>query len=436
MNTMSEQITQETFWKKLERSLFEPHSSLKEVGTRRQARLITIVALILTFTNLMGAVASYLSTGEIVAAIVLIILSISSGIGYAFARRPKYFIGGYIIVGLLTISAFTNPSGADSISSSLYAYLIVAMVFASVSFSFRLMFVYVVVCNAAIPLLPLIYQGYTNIGFDLAVFLPFSALLLAAMRYRDNVERDRLEEMSVVNKELEDIRNTLENRVTERTQQLENQTLRLRVVADIAKDAASSKDVTELLERSAQFIHSRFNFYQTGIFLIDENREYAVLVASPTEPGKQMMANGHKLRVGEVGIVGRVAATGDPRITLDTGGDAVHFNNPFLPNTRSEMALPLKAENRTIGVLDIQSEQPQAFNEDDIAIMQVLTDQLAIAIERTRLLQQVEENLKELQQAYGQSTRESWKSLAESGLLSNSGYRFDNVSIQEINSAP
>ena len=149
-----------------------------------------------------------------------------------------------------------------------------------------------------------------------------------------------------------------------------------------------------------------------------------------------MIDDGHRLRVGEVGIVGRVAATGEPRITLDTGMDAIHFNNPLLPNTRSEMALPIKVENRTVGVLDIQSDQSQAFNEDDVAIMQTLTDQMAIAIERTRLLQQVEENLKELQQAYGLSTRESWKSLAESGLLSNAGYRFDNVRIQPIITPP
>jgi len=93
-------------------------------------------------------------------------------------------------------------------------------------------------------------------------------------------------------------------------------------------------------------------------------------------------------------------------------------------------------ESRTVGVLDIQSDQTQAFNDDDIAVMQVLTDQLAIAIERTRLLQKLEESLRELQQAYGLSTNESWKSLAESGLLANTGYRFDNVRIQAIDTIP
>lgn len=260
----------------------------------------------------------------------------------------------------------------------------------------------------------------------------FSAL---AGRRQDRV-KEKIDELQRQEAELKNIQNVLETRVADRTRELEDQSLRLRLVAEIAKDAASARDVAELLDRGAQLIHERFNYYQTGIFLIDNNREFAVLAASPTEAGRQMIANGHKLRVGEMGLVGRVAATGEPRISLETGLDSVHFNNPLLPNTRSEMALPLKVESRTVGVLDIQSDQTQAFNDDDIAVMQVLTDQLAIAIERTRLLQKLEESLRELQQAYGLSTKESWKSLAESGLLANTGYRFDNVRIQAIDTIP
>jgi len=236
--------------------------------------------------------------------------------------------------------------------------------------------------------------------------------------------------------QLQEVIGRLEQRVNDRTRELENQTLRLRVAAEIARDAASVRDLGELLARSAELILNRFNFYHTGIFLLDNNKEYAVLVASPTEAGKQMLANGHKLRVGEVGIVGRVAATGEPRITLDSDADALHFNNPYLPDTRSEMALPLQTENNVIGVLDIQSDQPQAFNEDDIAIMQTMADQLATAIERTRLLQEVERNLKELEGAYGQYTRENWKRLADSTQAGNKGYRFDNIRIESITELP
>lgn len=236
--------------------------------------------------------------------------------------------------------------------------------------------------------------------------------------------------------QFQEIITKLEQRVNDRTRDLENQTLRLRAAAEIARDAASMRDPGELLARAAELIGTRFDFYHTGIFLLDNNREYAVLVTSPTEAGKQMLANNHKVRVGEAGIVGRVAATGEPRIMLDTGADAIHFNNPYLPDTRSEMALPLRAENTVIGVLDIQSDQAQAFNEDDIAIMQIMADQLATAIERTSLLQEVERSLKELESTYGQHTRDNWKRLADGAQAGNKGYRFDHMRIESITELP
>jgi GAF domain-containing protein len=254
---------------------------------------------------------------------------------------------------------------------------------------------------------------------------------------------DRADEMGALAKaynqmaaQLQEIIGKLEQRVADRTKDLESQTLRLRVAAEIARDAASARDLNELLTRAADLIVSRFNFYHVGIFLLDKNKEYAVLVASPTEAGIKMMENDHKLRVGEVGIVGRVSASGEPRIALDTGTDIAYFNNPFLPNTRSEMALALKVENNIIGVLDVQSDQPQAFNEDDIAIMQVMADQLATAIERARLLQEVERNLRELENAYGQYTRDNWKRLKDGIGTGSMGYRFDNVRLERITELP
>ena len=141
------------------------------------------------------------------------------------------------------------------------------------------------------------------------------------------------------------------------------------------------------------------------------------------------------MRVGEQGIVGRVAASGEARIALDTGADAVYFNNPFLPTTRSEMALPLKTRNEIFGVLDIQSDQPRAFAQEDIEILQVLADQLAIAIERINLLERVEDQLKEIEQAYQEFTQRSWQGLAHNQ-TQITGYRFDGMQLQPIIQAP
>ncbi|HUI90478.1 MAG TPA: GAF domain-containing protein [Anaerolineales bacterium] len=228
---------------------------------------------------------------------------------------------------------------------------------------------------------------------------------------------------------------SLEARVSERTQELERETLSVRTAAEVARDIASASNLDELLTRSGQLIVERFNFYHTGIFLLDDKKEFAVLRASPTEAGRQLIANGHRLRVGEQGIVGRVAATGEARIALDTGADAVYFNNPYLPTTRSEMALPLKTRNEILGILDIQSDQPQAFAQEDIEILQVMADQLATAIESTRLMQRVENQLTEIEQTYQEFTRQSWRALA---LEENhiAGYKFDGVQLQPIDRAP
>jgi GAF domain-containing protein len=236
--------------------------------------------------------------------------------------------------------------------------------------------------------------------------------------------------------QLQDIIGKLEQRVADRTKDLESQTLRLRVAAEIARDAAAVQDLDELLIRAGDLIINRFSFYHIGIFLLDNNKEYAVLVASPTEAGRKMLENKHKLRVGEIGIVGRVAETGEPRIALSTGTDTAYFNNPYLPNTQSEMALPLKVENNVIGVLDVQSNQPHAFNDDDLAIMQVMADQLATAIERTRLLEEVGRNLKELESAYGLFTRDNWKRTTDGTATGRMGYRFDNVRLERITELP
>ena len=140
--------------------------------------------------------------------------------------------------------------------------------------------------------------------------------------------------------QLQSVIGNLEQRIAERTEALEQQTLRLRTAAEVARDAASAPGLDELLEQAARLIRDRFSLTHTGIFLLDEKKEFAVLRASPSEAGAKMLENKHRLRVGEQGIVGRVAATGEPRIALDTGVDPVYFNNPLLPATHSEMALP------------------------------------------------------------------------------------------------
>ncbi|MBM3125921.1 MAG: HAMP domain-containing protein, partial [Chloroflexi bacterium] len=185
----------------------------------------------------------------------------------------------------------------------------------------------------------------------------------------------------------------LEQRVEARTSDLAavNEQLQFRArqfesIAQVSRVINQTQALDNLLPRIANEISLQFGYYHVGIFLLDLSNEFAVLVASNSEGGKRMLERNHKLKVGQVGIVGYAAGSGSARIALDTGADAVFFDNPDLPETRSEIALPLKHSGaRPFGVLDVQSKVPNAFGQEDIQILSTLAEQVTLAIYNARL---------------------------------------------------
>jgi len=221
----------------------------------------------------------------------------------------------------------------------------------------------------------------------------------------------------------------LERLVAQRTAELARRTAQLEAASQVARRAAEIRDLDTLLNETVRLISDRFGFYHAGIFLVDDLKEYAVLRAASSEGGQRMLARGHKLAVGRVGIVGYVAGTGRPRIALDVGADAVFFDNPDLPLTRSEMALPLKIGEEVIGVLDVQSVEPEAFTEEDIAVLQTLADQVALAIQNARLLEESEQRLRELEAVYGERARRAWQEVTT---RRSPGYRYTRVEVEPL----
>ncbi len=189
----------------------------------------------------------------------------------------------------------------------------------------------------------------------------------------------------------------------------EHRAAQFRSIAEVGRAISALQNLATLLPRVAELISERFGFYHVGIFMIDDNQEYAVLSAANSEGGRRMLARGHMLKVGETGIVGYVAGYGIPRIALDTGADPVFFNNPDLPDTRSEMALPLRIGSQVIGVLDVQSTEPAAFTESDAESLSILSDQVSLAIENARLLEATQRSLAEAQTLYQQYSKDEWR---------------------------
>ncbi len=236
--------------------------------------------------------------------------------------------------------------------------------------------------------------------------------------------------------QLRDLIENLEQRVAEQTRDLEKRAIQLEAAAQVARGAAAIRDVKQLLDETVHLISNRFGFYHAGIFLLDAREEYAVLRAASSPGGQRMLAREHKLKVGEVGIVGYAAGTGKPRIALDVGADSVYFDNPDLPTTRSEMALPLKVRDQVIGVLDVQSTEERAFSDEDVSILQTMADQIGTAIENARLLEETQEALRELETAYSLYTQESWQGLARRS-AQPLGYRYRSLGIEPaIEQAP
>jgi GAF domain-containing protein/HAMP domain-containing protein len=209
--------------------------------------------------------------------------------------------------------------------------------------------------------------------------------------------------------QLRDLVTRLEEHVYTRTIELERRTRYLEATAQVARESTSVLEPRELLGRVAILIGERFGFYHTGIFLLDESREWAVLQATSSEGGRRMLAKGHRIGVGGVGIVGHVTAQGEPRVADDTGEDAAFFENPDLPQTRSELALPLRARGEVIGALDVQSTEAAAFTDQDVEVLQILADQVAMAVSNARLFQQTQTALEDERRVYGELRREAWQ---------------------------
>jgi len=222
----------------------------------------------------------------------------------------------------------------------------------------------------------------------------------------------------------------LEAEKIERVQKIDQLTEKLCTVAEVASDVNSIRNLHIFLDGACSLLMDRLKLYHVVVFLIDPQREYLILEAAPGEAGSAMIAQGHRLPLGGASIVGYVASNGESRIVMDGLKEPVFIKNPLLPRARSEIALPLAAANNILGVLDIHQDFPSAFGLQDKVFLQGVADQIASAVEKTRIQQQYFDAKDQLNKLRNQIKLDVWQTIAETSPIA--GYEIDSKGIRSF----
>lgn len=372
------------------------------------------------------AIAVGLAGANPLAAWILSIAALINVAGIVLAYRGITLPGRVMIPAILTIVVGFIAFTRDGLNHISVAAFPVVIVLAGLLLGTLGLYIFAAAASVAAVIIgiadisglsPFAVQGRTSYD-DIAItitlfFLTAFVLNIIIRRLMESVREAQVygEVQQKANLELQKLQGELELRVRDRTSELERRAAQLQTITGLSESIAELQDLNELFPVVTRLISERFGFYHVGIFLVDSAGEFALLQAANSEGGKRMLARGHRLRLG-TGVVGYAAQTGHPRIALDVGADAVFFDNPDLPNTRSEAALPLISRGRTIGVLDVQSTEAGAFSTDDLQVLTALASQVSIAFENTRLLTETRAALVQVQEVYNEFTRAEWSQTA------------------------
>lgn len=204
----------------------------------------------------------------------------------------------------------------------------------------------------------------------------------------------------------------------------------VQVSTEIAQEVSQATELGELFENVVTLTKERLGYYHTQLLQYDATQDAVVLISGYGEPGRQMAADGHRMPMG-VGLIGTAAQTGETVMRPDLTEDPDWQPNPILPNTRGEIAVPIKLHDQILGVLDVQSDTTNALTDDDRLLLEGICGQVAIAMEQTRLRQEMDERLREINALYRNISREGWQRYRDIGDLPE-GFIFEQSSIRPI----
>ncbi len=428
------QNNEKTGWGKFWQRIVAPNAAITDVGRQRQARLFSTLLLVTSLLIIVRVIVGVIS-GSAYTDPSFPLLGIMVGLMIAayFLSRTKYYVWG-LVLGLVGLSALIHSiiiirgdfSEARIESSSFW--LFIPLIFGGMIFPWWGTLLWGVANITPLVVIPRVIPEITPAGYStvLSLTIVVTALVMILNRSRNLQEQDRRNEILSVNRELADLSASLETRVQDATQNLE-------LAADIGRGVSLVRDLDIMLKEAVELIGERFNMYYTQVYLVDIVQRSLTLRAGTGEVGTRLMQRGHRLAIDMGSINGIAVSERRAVIVEDTETSTVHRPNPLLPETRSEMAIPLIVGDQVVGVLDMQSGEPGALSEENVTAFEGLAGQLAIAIANADLFRQLDRSRHELEVQSRQASREGWSEFMDAiHQRERVGYSFDQKDVQPL----
>ncbi len=392
---------------RLWRSLVQPSAALVELGERRQAELLaslTLIFLMLTGAGSFAGLVAVPGRGLATSSLMLLVTTGVTLVAYLLSRSRYFRLGAWLLIVVLVLGGFVTARGDPSrLSFALFSFLPFALIIASLFLSFASAAVVTALTVVALLALPLWVNATPRDTTLLAGSLgALGTLLLISAGFRNKLERERLAQLSAINEQLQTFGALLEQRVADRTRDLA-------LAAEVGRSLAKARDLDSLLAEAVELIRERFDLYYARVYLLDAGGHNLVLQASSGPVDAELLRRRHRLPVGPGSLNGQAVLEVRPVLVSDTLADPNFKPDPLSPETRSQAAIPLIAEGRVLGVLDLQSTQPGAFTLESLPVFEMLAGQLAIGVENALLLKEAEAARTELAEQTRHLSRSGWQ---------------------------